>query len=270
MQCYKSSMQSLPEPIRSLSNALLQRVRALAGGSGEGEILLEGRRLIADAISAGVLPTEILVRADRLDEVEAWLSMGDRVRPVAPKVYARLGSVKNPPPVMALAPIPSARGLGDLKAAGAPLVLVVAGVSDPGNLGALARSAEAAGASALIQLQGGVSPWNPRALRGSMGSLLRLPVVLQSNAEQVAQGLSAAGFRHVVAATRGGATPQTTDWSGPIALWVCAETGDAPSVCEGMQGVTIPLAAPVESLNVTVATSLLLFAAGRVGGDGRE
>ena len=261
-------MQSLPEPIRSLSNTLLRRVRDVSGGSGAGEILLEGRRLIGDAISAGVRPTEILVRADRLEEVEAWPEFTDRVRPVAPKVYARLGSVKNPPPVMALACVPTNTDLGGVTSQGNPLVLVVAGVSDPGNLGALARSAEAAGASALIQLQGGVSPWNPKALRGSMGSLLRMPVVLESNAQQVMDGLSAAGFRHMVAATRGGHTPQTTDWSGAVALWVCAETGEAPEVCDSMQGVTIPLAAPVESLNVTVATSLWLFAAGRVPGGG--
>ncbi len=261
-------MQSLPEPIRSVSNSLLRRVRDVAGGSGGTELLLEGRRLIGDAIKAGVGPTEILVRADRMEEIEAWPEWMDRVRPVAPKVYARLGSVKNPPPVMALAPMPEDRALTGLSAAGAPLVLVVAGVSDPGNLGALARSAEAAGASALIPLKGGVSPWNPRALRGSMGSLLRLPVVLQSDADQVQAGLSALGFRHLVAATRGGQTPRTTDWSGPIALWVCAETGAAPSVCDRMEGVTIPLAQPVESLNVTVATSLLLFAAERVGGAG--
>ncbi len=258
-------MQSLPEPIRSLSNAVLRRVRDVAGG---GEILLEGRRLIGDAISAGVRPTEVLVRADRLEEVEAWPELGDRVRPVAPKVYARLGSVKNPPPVMALAPRPKGADLGELSSEGNPLVLVVAGVSDPGNLGALARSAEAAGASALIQLEGGVGPWNPRALRGSMGSLLRVPVVLESSAPKVMERLTSAGYRHVVAATRGGLTPQTTDWSGAVALWVCAETGEAPAVCDSMQGVTIPLAAPVESLNVTVATSLLLFAAGRVAGGG--
>jgi TrmH family RNA methyltransferase len=260
-------MQSFPEPIRSVSNSLLKRVREVSAGSWDREILLEGRRLIGDAILAGVRPTEILVRADRLDEVAPWSELADRVRPVAPSVYARLGSVKNPPPIMALAPVPEARSLDRLKAEGAPLVLVVAGVSDPGNLGALARSAEAAGASALIPLAGGVSPWNPKALRGSMGSLLRLPVILQSSAEQVAGALSGLGFRHLVAATRGGNTPQSTDWSGPVALWVCAETGAAPDLCRTMEGVTIPLAAPVESLNVTVATSLLLFAAGRVGGE---
>ncbi|MDF1836323.1 MAG: RNA methyltransferase [Planctomycetota bacterium] len=261
-------MQSLPEPIRSLSNTLLRRVRDVAAGSGGAEILLEGRRLIGDAISAGVQPTEILVRADRLEEVDAWPELVDCVRPVASKVYARLGSVKNPPPVMALAAKPATLDLKAVSSAGDPLVLVVAGVSDPGNLGALARSAEAAGATALVQLQGGVSPWNPRALRGSMGSLLRLPVVLESDAQQVMDDLSSAGFRHMVAATRGGGTPQNSDWSGAVALWVCAETGAAPAVCDSMQGVTISLASPVESLNVTVATSLLLFAAGRVQGGG--
>ncbi|MCA9001025.1 MAG: RNA methyltransferase [Planctomycetes bacterium] len=259
-------MPTFPEPIRSLSNSLLKRVREVASGSSEGVILLEGKRLVDDAIQAGVQPTDILVRDDRLGEVAHWTEFLGRVRPVVPAVYERLGSVKNPPPVMALAPMPASRNLADFPAASAPMILVVAGVSNPGNLGALARSAEAAGASGMVLLRGSVSPWNPRALRGSMGSLLRLPIVLAAEADAVAEDLAAKGFRHLVAATRGGNTPQSTDWNGPVALWVCAETGASPAVCQHMQGVTIPLAKPVESLNVTVATSLLLFSAGRVGG----
>ena len=146
------------------------------------------------------------------------------------------------------------------------LLLVACGISDPGNLGALARAAEAAGARALVQVAGGVSPWNVRALRGSMGSLLRLPVVCGAEAGEVAQALAAQGWKSVAAATREGQPLGEFDWSGPRALWVSGETSGDPECFAEFDQVTIPMAGQVESLNVTVAGALLLFAAGRVGG----
>jgi len=69
----------------------------------------------------------------------------------------------------------------------------------------------------------------------------------------------------VGAATRGGRTWRDADWSGPVALWVSGETGEESEALAGLERVTIPMAGGVESLNVTVAASLLLFAAGRTG-----
>ena len=143
------------------------------------------------------------------------------------------------------------------------LVLVVCGVADPGNLGALARSAEAAGASALAVVRGGARPFTARALRGSMGSLLRLPVIEAADPTALAETFTSSGLRQVAAATRGGQAFDEADWSGPLALWVAGETGALPAVASTFQAVTIPTAGAVESLNVSVAASLLLFAAGR-------
>ena len=150
---------------------------------------------------------------------------------------------------------------------------MVCGVQDPGNLGAIARTAEAAGAVGLVIVAGGCRPWSDKALRGSMGSLLRLPVWEVSTGIDAWRGLRGRGFRHVVAATRGGCTPGELDWSGPVALWVPSETGGLPADVETARAsepgddlaVTIPMAGAVESLNVSVATGVLLFAAGRTG-----
>jgi TrmH family RNA methyltransferase len=162
--------------------------------------------------------------------------------------------------VLAVAAAPAERSLDALAPATAPLLAIACGVADPGNLGALARTAEAAGASALVLL-GGASPWNPKALRGSMGSLLRLPVVRLQGAELVRSALARAGWRQLRAATRGGAMFDETDWSPPLALWLASETGDLPDAALDVEAVTIPMAGPVESLNVTVAAAVLLFAA---------
>ena len=117
----------------------------------------------------------------------------------------------------------------------------------------------------MVVLLGGVGPWNPRALRGSMGSLLRLPVVRGLGAVEALEALTAQGWRSVTAATRGGSSWREADWSGPVALWVSGETGVEPEALADLERDTIPMAGGVESLNVTVAASLLLFAAGRVG-----
>ena len=232
-------------------------------------LMLEGKRLVGDALAAG-LEFELLLLAEEDPGGREWarrLGHGAEVRLVAQDLLEKVSVLEKSPGILALVRAPEERHLKDLKG-GFPggaraLVLVVAGVSDPGNLGALARSAEAAGAVALVLVAGTVSPWNTKALRGSMGSLMRLPVLRAESAEEAAVELALRDMRQAMASTRGGASLREFDWSGPLALWVTGETGLAPAVSRRLEEVTIPMAGKVESLNVTVAGSLLLFAAGR-------
>jgi len=255
--------------IESKANPLLKRAGAVAAGRDRDCILLEGERLVADALAAGWRLELLLVDADRGGDPERFAGEVDDRRVVADGLLDRVSALKTSPGVLALAPPPTERQLSDLELVADALILVVAGVADPGNFGALARSAEAAGVSALCVLPGGVSPWNAKALRGSMGSLLRLPVCTTESAEALVEQLSRLNVRSVTADTRGGKPWRDFDWTGRIALWVAAETGDAPQLSRGFEGVTIPMAGAAESLNVTVATSLLLFAAGRAEGGAR-
>lgn len=259
---YNRSMCADGQIIRSRSNAGLKRMRAVLAGRERGALVLEGERLVRDAIRLGY-PLEGLFVGD--DHPELHDSLGGGARLVEAALLQQASGLKTSPGVMALAPIPKALTLDQLNLEDDPLLLVVAGISDPGNLGALARSAEAAGVRALVLLSGGASPWNAKALRGSMGSLLRLPVVVAEDGPQVGRELSDRGIRQVVAATRGGVAPAELDWHGPIALWIASETGSLPDSGQGLEPLTIPMTGEVESLNVTVAASLLLFAAGRAG-----
>jgi len=252
--------------IRSRSNPLLKRVGAVLAGKDERALVLEGERLIDDALAAGLALEVVLVDEDRSERADALRARTSEVRLVAAGLLARASALETSPGVLALCPRPAAHELEELDAGGQALVLVAAGVSDPGNLGALARSAEAAGARALVVLRGGASPWGPKALRGSMGSVLRLPCYAGVEAARAARVLADKGLRQVRAATRGGRPPGELDWSGPLALWIGAETGALPAAARGFEPVTIPTARGVESLNVTVAAALLLFAAGRVAG----
>ncbi len=260
------------EVLRSTSNPAVALVRSALAGREKGLVVLEGDRLIDDALRAGCEFELALVAEGRIERADELERRGVDVRLAADSLIERLSALASTQGAIALARAPRSASLSAPHLGPEALVLVVAGVSDPGNLGALARSAEAAGAEALCIVQGGASPWNSKALRGSMGSLLRLAVVPFASAEVAAQQLGEHGFRQVRAATRGGRTPSEFDWTGRVALWVGSETGELPEVGTHFEGVTIPMRGAVESLNVTVAASLLLFAAGRAerGAEERE
>lgn len=248
--------------IRSAANAACKRVKAVTAGRVEGRILLEGERLIDDARRGGLEIEQVLVSEERPELLERWSRAGLPVRPVLASIAERLGTVKGSPGCVAVAVKPRTWDLEALldRNRGC-LLLVVAGMADPGNLGAVARSAEAAGVTALVVVAGGVSPWNPRVLRGSMGSLLRFDLAEAADAEELAETLAERGFRQVRAATAGGAAPREMDWRGPVALWVSAETGRMPEAAADFEAVTIPMAGRAESLNAAVAAAVILFQA---------
>lgn len=257
------------EPIRSSTNPLLKRVRAAAAGRGEGELLLEGDRLVDEARRAGLALAVVLVAEARVERRAELENAGLSVRVVRDELLAAVSTLEHAPGCVALVTKPPARTLAGLEAGPDALFAIAAGIQDPGNLGALARTAEAAGAAALLVVRGGCGPWNAKALRGSMGSLLRLPVAEIEADESSVEALTRRGFRHVRARTRGGRSFGTFDWTGRIALWLTAESGElAPGLAaasEDFEGVSIPMRGPAESLNVNAAAAVLLYAAGRNG-----
>ncbi len=251
------------ETIRSARHPLLVRMGAILSGADRHSCLLEGERLLQDALQCGVAIEVVLVSDQREEHALELERKGLSVRRVDADLLGRKSALRASPGIAAIAALPRWRTIEELGPDRDALVLVVAGVSDPGNLGALARSAEAAGARGLVVVAGGAHPWNDKSLRGSMGSLLRLPVAFCATAAEASAGLGASGFRSVAAATRAGAPYGSFNWSGRVALWIGAETGLDPREMQGFERVTIPMRPPVESLNVTVAASLLLFAARR-------
>jgi len=141
---------------------------------------------------------------------------------------------------------------------GVPLVVIAAGLQDPGNLGTLVRSAEAFGATGMILLPGTVSLWNAKTLRASSGSAFRLPVVSLS-AEDAFATLRAHGVRIFAAVARDGNSE--ADLRGPTALLVGNEGSGLPDawIAQADARVTIPLPGAVESLNAAIAGSVLLY-----------
>lgn len=248
--------------IRSRTNSLLKRAGSALAGKERGLVVLEGWRLIEDALAAGWTMEVLLFEEEQAERAAELGIAGHAVRLVQADLLSKVSGLRSSPGCLALAQEPVQGGLAALEPESSPRLLVIAGLQDPGNLGALARSAEAAGFSGMVVVAGGAKPFGSKALRGSMGSLLRLPVSCAETPEEVAEHLRAAGYRQVCAATRGGTHWREFDWTAPLAIWVGGEAGAEPQVMGEFEGVSIPMAGQVESLNITVATSLLLFSAG--------
>jgi TrmH family RNA methyltransferase len=248
------------EIIRSKDNAALRRARAVGAGREEG-LLLEGERLLRDAIASGQQLEFVLVSAEHSELGDEWSAAGLDVRVAATGLLEGSSRLRSAPGCMAVCATPRTLSPQEL-AARDGMLLAIAGVADPGNLGALARTAEAAGVAGLAIVAGGCSPWNEKALRGSMGSLLRLPVGLAS-VDEFNAAFARAGRRPVRAATRGGAPHTEYAWSARSVLWLAAETGALPEGAELFEAVSIAMAGPSESLNVAAAGAVLLFEAAR-------
>jgi TrmH family RNA methyltransferase len=151
---------------------------------------------------------------------------------------------------------------------GTPLVLVVEGVQNPGNLGGLLRTAEAAGATGALLTTGTADPFSWKALRGSMGSAFRLPHRAGLATGEALDLLAARGVRVFATSADGERRYDEADLRGPAALVVGSEgRGTSPEVRErAFARLRVPLAPPVESLNVGVAAALALFEVARQRG----
>jgi TrmH family RNA methyltransferase len=255
--------QPLPDPITAPNNPLLARVRALLSRRDRREeedaFVAEGKRALADAVAAGVAPRLVLLREGTRDGLPRDLPPDTPVRPVAAKVFDGLSEVAAPQGVLAVLPTPFLAIDPDA----APLVLVIDGVRDPGNLGTLLRTAAGAGATAVYLAAETVDPFNPKVVRAAMGAHFRVP--LRRLDAEAMETLRADLPLIAVAEADAATVYDALDWTGPAALVVGAEaTGVSPAVAAmATDAVSIPLAPGVESLNAAVAGAVLLFEAVR-------
>ena len=146
-----------------------------------------------------------------------------------------------------------------------PLVVLACAVQDPGNLGAIIRSAEAAGATGLVAVGPCADPYGWKAIRGSMGSALRLPVVSERLVPDALAAVDRYRCRLLGATPAGGVPYSEVDMTGPLAIAIGSEgLGLPPEVLLALDArVTIPMRPPVESLNTAITAALLLYEAAR-------
>jgi RNA methyltransferase, TrmH family len=251
---------------------------AVKAASSGASMLLEGRRMIEDALDAGVRIEELFVRRESEEEEnkekeEEFLRKvrgegNTRVTDISAKVLRKLSDLPSTRGIVALASpphrtLPSLSSLLPSKKSSSssfPLFLLLDDVQDPANVGAILRSAEAFGVAAAILTPGCASPFSPRALRASAGSAFRLPVVARVGAAEAISWARANGIALAGAEARGGAAPESLAGVRPLALVIGSEGhGISAELAAAIEHrVTLPLGGRVESLNAAVAAGVLL------------
>jgi TrmH family RNA methyltransferase len=260
------------ERISSRQNPLVTRFRDVARGGGDGVVLLDGPHLVREALEAGV-PIEIVACSESAPDSEVDRIVRDagavkaRVVAVTAPVLAAMSPVREPAGIVALArcgPVSIDRAL----ARPPQLVVIVATVQDPGNVGAIVRTAEACGATGVITTAGSANPFGWKALRGSMGSALRMPIATHPSALEAVQAAGAAGLRVFATVIRDGTPLPHAAMSGPSAIVLGGEGSglDDEVVAAADERLTIPMKAPVDSLNVASAAALIVYEAARQRG----
>jgi TrmH family RNA methyltransferase len=189
---------------------------------------------------------------------------GTRVVHVSKAVLLAMSPVRAPSGIVAVCERP----VVDRRAVLAPapaLVLAALGVQDPGNMGAIVRSADAAGATGVVYDAHAADPWGWKALRASMGSMFRLPVYREPAAVDRLRDWQRDGMRVVAADSGHGISMYDLDLTGPLTLVLGGEGAGLPSDVLAMADarVRVPMRPRVESLNVAVAAALLLYEAAR-------
>lgn len=255
------------ETISSRQNPVVRRFRAVADGAGE-SVLLDGAHLIEEALAASLQIELVAINESTKADVAALAhraeTAGARVIRVPSKVLAAMSPVRQPSGIVAIAHRRET-SLAEALARAPQMVLMLDQVQDPGNVGAIVRAAEACGATGVIAGHGTADPMGWKALRGSMGSIFRLPVALRHSLAEAVSAARAMGIAIVAAVPREGVLLPHCDLRRPVAVLLGGEGGGLPGslVALATTRLTIPMRPPVESLNVATSAALIAYEAQR-------
>jgi TrmH family RNA methyltransferase len=253
--------------ITSRRHPLVVACRGARAGGDDQPLLLDGWHLLSEAAASPIVVDAVLVGADPpgRQEREVLTRLADggaQVARVTDDVLQAASPVRTPSGVVALARRP-ATSIALVAAASPALIVAALDVQDPGNVGALVRTGEAAGATGLLALGSGADPLGWKALRAAMGSAFRLPTARHGDAGAALADLRARGVRLVALTPAGGEPPEAIDFVPPTCLVLGGEGhGVAPAIAALADArLRLPMRPPVESLNVAVAGALALYAA---------
>jgi len=260
------------ESITSRNNRWLARFRAALrrGPLDDGCVGLEGFHLVEEALRSQLPIEAILVSlsaAPYFDRLASQLDSSTRLLRTSDRLFSAVAATETPQGIAALVH-PRIASFDDL-VRGLPLVLVLVGLQDPGNVGAILRSAEAFGATGVITSSAGslgtAHPYSPKALRASAGSALRLPLLPGLSISIALAQLRVVGLRLFAASVSEGTSPATADLRSPAALLIGNEGSGLPPEVERScdARLRISLAPGVDSLNAAIAASVLLYEAAR-------
>ena len=250
-------------------NARVKELRRLfreAAPNEQAEVAVEGLHLVEEAIRSGLRVSAVFFSdsaRERAHKLLPQLSAHSEALLLSDDTFASAVPSETPQGVAALVRVRSF-ALEDLLARQPALLLMTAGLQDPGNLGTIARSGEAFEATGLLLGEGTVSPWNWKATRASAGALFRLPTVKRAIAEAMAE-IKSRGVRVLATSSHKGTALWDADLGGPVAIMIGGEGAGVPKkiMAEADDLIAIPQSDKLESLNAGIAASVVLYEAAR-------
>ncbi len=258
--------------ITSRDNSLLRQARAVRDEKVDDSIFVEGLRLCEESLSSG-LEIEIVIHSDEIAPkpraaalIERLSQVCDRVAVVSESLLATVSYTKTPQGIIVIAGRPkSGSAFLERKADMPALLVVLHGLNNPVNVGAIVRSAEAAGATGIITTANTANPFSPKALRGAMGSAFRLPIWSGPTYAEAINWCAQHAIQTATADLRATLSYTELDWTTPRALIVGAESDGLTSAETSManDAIKIPMHGEVESLNVAAAATVVLYEAAR-------
>lgn len=270
--------------IEGRHNPLLKQLRqafAHAELTEAGDCAIEGLRIVEEAIRSGLRFSAVFFRESSQDRAERVLQqVGKNVETLVlpDNLFDSAVPSESPQGVAALVRLKEFSLEDILDRVQVGPILALAGLQDPGNLGTILRSAEAFGCAGIVLGEGTVSPFNPKVIRASAGSLFRLPVVhahardeqkrAAAKLDQALKQLRIAGVRTAATSSHKGVALDQADLKGPLAIFLGNEGAGLPRELMGKmdEAIAIPHSAQVESLNAGVAASIVLYEAARQRG----
>ncbi len=267
--CMAKDTPSRLRPVSSPQNQHVKDLRkafAKCERTEDGHAAIESVRIIEEAIRSGLKFRAVLFSESGADRAERLLpQMGLHVETLLlpDSVFASAVDTEAPQGVAALVRL-KPHNIEDLFHASETLLVVVAGVQDPGNLGTILRSAEAFGAAGVVTTEGTVSALNPKSVRASAGSIFRLPVV-GIKTRELLPILADRGVRLLGTTSHKGTPLPQADFKGPVAICIGNEGAGLPKELAAKvdANIVIPHSNKVESLNAGVAASIVLYEAAR-------
>jgi len=258
--------------VTSRQNALvkdLRRALTQAELTDDGHCAIEGAHILEEAIRSGLRVKAVFFSQsaqDRAQRLLPQISTHAETILLPDDVFKSAVATETPQGVAALVK-PRALDLSEALAVEDPFLIGAAGIQDPGNFGTIIRSAEAFGAAAVIAIDKTVSPLNSKVIRGSSGSIFRLPVVKRNAAEVIGE-LKDAGVRILATSSHKGTPLPEIDLTGSTCVFVGSEGAGVPRevLAAADETLFIPQSPKVESLNAGVAASIILYEAARQRG----
>jgi TrmH family RNA methyltransferase len=254
------------QKITSRSNEKLKHARSVMRGAEPELIFIEGVRLVEEALRSGIEIQEVFFSGG-FENDQRRQTIIDKLNCPVWEISASfadsISDTKNPQGLFAIASRPL-RMISEIpKVSALPIVVYLHEINNPSNLGAILRTAEAAGVRGVLVSRGSADSYSPKALRGAMGSAFRLRIVAGLSFEEVKDWANASGYILTAADIAGKTVYTDVDWTQPRLLVFGSEAhGLEDQIKRSIRDlITIPMANGVESLNLAVSCGVVLFEA---------